>query len=209
MTINVRFPFSALALNALLMCGNSSSVFSSSSSSSSRRSLSSSNIPNTGQEQEPGQTLLDGKTEFQPPSSYENDELSPSLAKLHLRHLTSGQQQTSNSNVPNPFQTIYKDGSDTYYDEYSQAWRVIGFYIDCDYCGYDSYTGRLLSDAECLSSTTSSNNNNNGRDDYNYNYYNHYQYNGNNNYQQQQQHRGCQRFLLWAAVSNFVFGIYS
>ena len=24
------------------------------------------------------------------------------------------------------------DGGETYYDEYSQAWRLLGFYIDCD-----------------------------------------------------------------------------
>ena len=30
------------------------------------------------------------------------------------------------------YSTQFIDGGETYYDEYSQAWRLLGFYIDCD-----------------------------------------------------------------------------
>ena len=26
----------------------------------------------------------------------------------------------------------FADGSETYYDEYAQAWRLVGFYVDCN-----------------------------------------------------------------------------
>jgi hypothetical protein len=30
------------------------------------------------------------------------------------------------------YNTIFLDGTQTYYDEYAQAWRLLGMYIDCD-----------------------------------------------------------------------------
>ena len=59
--------------------------------------------------------------EFQPAQ-----HLSP-LAEAHLRRLTSNETKSGT-----PYDTIYVDGTETYYDEYAQAWRVLGFYIDCD-----------------------------------------------------------------------------
>lgn len=35
------------------------------------------------------------------------------------------------------YDTIFLDGSQTYYDEYAQAWRLLGFFIDCDAPEYD------------------------------------------------------------------------
>lgn len=81
-------------------------------------------LPNAGGE---WQTLENG-VEVQPASN-----LSP-LAQEHLRRLTWGKSSGSSSmeNDANGMTTIYKDGTETYYDEYSQAWRALGFYIDCD-----------------------------------------------------------------------------
>jgi len=78
-------------------------------------------MPNTGEQW----TTLRNGMEFQPAAN-----LSP-LAKEHLRQLTE------NADTQGSFQTMFVDGTETYYDEYSQAWRALGFYIDCDYQGED------------------------------------------------------------------------
>ena len=57
-------------------------------------------------------SLPDGSSSFQPASS--ND-----------RALRAAQQRFLGQSVP------YVDGSETYYDDYAQAWRMLGFYIDC------------------------------------------------------------------------------
>lgn len=72
----------------------------------------------------PWTTLQDG-TEFQPASG----ELSP-LAQEHLRRLTSSEYMSEES----PYYKLFADGAETYYDDYAQAWRALGWYIDCDYC---------------------------------------------------------------------------
>lgn len=88
------------------------------------------------------------------------------------------------------FSKIYMDGAETYYDEYSQAWRALGFYIDCNSQIYDQYYVG-------------------GDDDE--------KEEGDN-----QQHRqlpenednvdndrlGCQRFMLWAAVSLYALLLF-
>jgi len=75
-------------------------------------------LPDTG---EPWVSLQNG-IEYQPAAN-----LSP-LAKQHLRRLTEDEVANADS-----FEKIFVDGAETYYDEYSQAWRALGFYIDCDY----------------------------------------------------------------------------
>lgn len=77
------------------------------------------NRPDTGME---WSTLSNG-IEFQPAA-----DLSAKAAH-HLRRLTSG---TDSKWV---YDTMFADGAETYYDEYAQAWRALGFYIDCDFEG--------------------------------------------------------------------------
>lgn len=129
---------------------------------------------------EPWTTLKDGK-EFQPAKN-----LSP-LAQEHLRRLTQGDgSYTDDTTAENymgegPYSKIFVDGAETYYDEYAQAWRAVGWYIDCDYCDY--YYGCWWD------------NNNDGHKDG--------QKHDGNNDDDALRNTGCRRFLLWAAVRNF------
>ena len=77
-----------------------------------------------------------------------------------------------NQGDANAMTTPYIDGSESYYDEYAQAWRVLGWYIDCD----SMFMSRV-------------NAYNNG-------------YNNNNNQDADKDDNdiGCQRYLLWASV---------
>lgn len=84
-----------------------------------KRKLMAKSLPNTGEEW----TTLSNGMEFQPAAN-----LSP-LAKEHLRQLTE--------NDADNFKTLFVDGTETYYDEFAQAWRALGFYIDCDYQGQE------------------------------------------------------------------------
>ena len=51
----------------------------------------------------------------------------------HVRKLWSGNQYLD------PYHEVFIDGGETFYDEYSQAWRALGFYIDCDANEADYY----------------------------------------------------------------------
>jgi len=73
------------------------------------------------------------------------------------------------------YSTQFIDGGETYYDEYSQAWRLLGFYIDCD-SPYEREGG-------CGGGGGGENNNQQEVDE-----------NGN-------PAKNCVRYLLWAAVS--------
>ncbi len=84
--------------------------------------------PDTG---ESWMTLSNG-IEYQPAAN-----LSP-LAQRHLRQMTSN-YPTGN------FEKMFVDGAETYYDEYAQAWRALGFYIDC---GYRADARRALQEGE-------------------------------------------------------------
>ena len=75
----------------------------------------------------------------------------------------------------NSYAEIFVDGTETHYDEYAQAWRALGFYIDCDAQNYDYYYY-------------------DNRDNYK---------DGQNQADDKENKIGCQRFLLWAAVSYF------
>ena len=70
------------------------------------------------------------------------------------------------------------DGGETYYDEYSQAWRLLGFYIDCD-SPYER-------EGDCDGGGGGGNDNDEGG----------VQYDENGNII-----KSCARYLLWAAVS--------
>jgi len=83
-------------------------------------------LPDTGEE---WQTLSNG-IQVQPASN-----LSP-LAQEHLRRLTSTGSNGTDWET-SAYEKMFVDGAETYYDEYAQAWRALGFYIDCDYCDPD------------------------------------------------------------------------
>jgi hypothetical protein len=127
-------------------------------------------MPDTG---EHWSTLQNG-VEFQP-----GNNLSP-LAQEHLRRLTTTNNDESDF-TPSEYEKIFVDGMETYYAEYAQAWRALGFYIDCDYCDPDK--GCWWQTANGNSNNNNNNNDNNGDDDHD------------------QPVMGCQRFMLWAAVS--------
>jgi hypothetical protein len=72
---------------------------------------------------------LDNGVEFQP-----GQEMDPRIE--HVRKLWSaGDHQ-------DPYDVVFLDGGETYYDDYSQAWRALGFYIDCDAKESDAYRRR-------------------------------------------------------------------
>lgn len=68
-------------------------------------------LPDTGLE---WQTLEDG-SEFQP-------------SEEHIRYL----KRRSSSASTSGYENIFVDGTGTYYNDYAQAWRLLGFYIDCN-----------------------------------------------------------------------------
>lgn len=103
------------------------------------------NIPSSGKEW----VTLENGVEFQP-----GEDVDPRLE--HVRKLWS-----SNSKMD---ESVFVDGTETYYDEYAQAWRLLGFYIDCKHCDDGG------NEASCV---------------------------------QAGQEPVCQRYLLWAAVSNW------
>ena len=77
-------------------------------------------LPDTGEQ---WSTLKNG-VQMQPAAN-----LSP-LAQEHLRRLTTNTDDWQT----NPYEKLFVDGAETRYDEYAQAWRALGFYIDCDFC---------------------------------------------------------------------------
>lgn len=79
-------------------------------------------LPDTG---EPWSSMENG-FEFQPAA-----ELSP-LAEHHLRRLTWFNNKHGGDASAYQASTYFVDTRDTNYDEYAQAWRALGFYIDCD-----------------------------------------------------------------------------
>jgi hypothetical protein len=64
---------------------------------------------------------LENGVEFQPGA-----DVDPKME--HVRKLW-GAQSTYDTD---PYYTPFANAGETYYDEYSQAWRALGFYIDCD-----------------------------------------------------------------------------
>jgi hypothetical protein len=106
-------------------------------------------IPSTGE----AWVSIENGVEFQPAAAAASSETQAAALR------NSAQQrflQKSSS-----YDELFIDGSETYYDDYSQAWRLIGFYIDC----------KASEDVD-----------QDGDDDANV-------------------YGGCQRYLLWAAVS--------
>lgn len=111
-----------------------------------------SRVPDTGRD---SITLPNG-IEFQPAQDSSNPKMDAAVRQAQGRMLGEA----------GAYESQFLDGTETFYDDYSQAWRLLGFYIDCnaDGDGVDNY--RRLSEED--------------EDDDRY----------------------CQRFLLWAAVSD-------
>jgi hypothetical protein len=123
-------------------------------------------LPNTGREW----ITLDNGVEFQPGS-----DLDPRLE--HARELWSRTSKTdSGFQNDNAFEKIFIDGTETHYDEYSQAWRYLGFYIDCDAVPTCNNDDDL---EDCDERRKRGLEGDEDQDVY-----------------------GCMRFLLWASVSN-------
>ena len=95
-------------------------------------------LPSTGR----NWVTLDNGVEFQP-----SKELDPNLK--YVRKLWRSKHDKFQEDS---FSKMFVDGTETYYDQYSQAWRVLGFFIDCDACDDDK------GGAGCVNN----NNNNNG-----------------------------------------------
>jgi hypothetical protein len=118
----------------------------SSSTAEKTRFLTEGTAPSTGQD---WYSLDDHRTQFQPAATFGEDPDKTTTLRAAQRRLLQYDKQ-------------FIDGGETYYDEYAQAWRMIGMYIDCN--------------VEEYSEEDRNENSNTG---------------------------GCQRYLLWAAVSSF------
>jgi hypothetical protein len=105
--------------------------------------LSKEDIPSSGRDW----YTLDNGVEFQPSDN----------SDIRVEHVRKLWGKSKKQDVPN-----FLDGSETYYDENAQAWRLLGFYIDCNHCENGD------NEAACI---------------------------------QEGQETTCQRYLLWAAVS--------
>jgi len=100
-----------------------------------KQKLQEKSLPDTGE----AWTTLPNGIEYQPAAN-----LSP-LAQRHLRQLTSTSQYPTGE-----FEKMFVDGAETYYDEYAQAWRALGFYIDCGYRSDNARRGLKEKEEGCL-----------------------------------------------------------
>jgi hypothetical protein len=83
------------------------------------------NIPSTGKD---WITLKEG-VEFQPAiENYDEDpQVQEAVEHARLRFLSDGKESESSR-----YEAQFIDGSETFYAVPSQAWRYIGFYVDCN-----------------------------------------------------------------------------
>ena len=83
------------------------------------------NLPTTGQDWISLGDKSGSRLEYQP---NDFDDEDPETA----RHLRAIRDRALLSWGGNDYSKQFIDGGETYYDEYSQAWRLLGFYIDCE-----------------------------------------------------------------------------
>ena len=83
------------------------------------------NLPTTGQDWISLGDKSGAGLEYQP---NDFDDEDPESA----RRLRAIRDRTLLSWGADDFSKQFIDGGETYYDEYSQAWRLLGFYSDCD-----------------------------------------------------------------------------
>lgn len=81
--------------------------------------MSKSSIPSSGKEW----ISLENGVEFQPGTE-------ANLSAAGVRKLWGSGKSSE--------RTIFADGTETFYDDYAQAWRLLGFYVDCDFCADES-----------------------------------------------------------------------
>ena len=162
--------------------------------------LNQNDIPDSGKDW----ISLPNGVQFQPGNSdgHEEDEVRlDNLRKLAFNGFQNGGRNGDEYSTNPQLNQAFIDGSETYYNEYAQAWRLLGWYIDCDSCEMAA-EGQGGND----------NNNNAGFNDnfgscWAFRAYNGYEDNqnanadNNNNDKQNQNRSGCQRYLIWAAVS--------
>lgn len=148
------------------------------------------NLPTTGQE---WISLPDdgsgSRVEYQPNDFA--DEADPDTARrlraVRDRFLLDGAGRDRYSKQ-------FVDGGETYYDEYAQAWRLLGFYIDCD--------SPYQYQSDCWGGDDEDGGGGGGEDRENGQ---EVQYDEDGNIV-----RNCVRYLLWAAVSFLMqYGILS
>lgn len=105
--------------------------------------------------------------EFQPA-----EDIDTQSGAVH-RVLEEYNSKEGNNRRKSPYDMQFVDGTETYYDDYAQAWRLLGFYIDCN---APAFNGN-----ECGGNSGDNNDDANQYDEY-------------GNYQ-----LPCQRYLMWAA----------
>ena len=91
--------------------------------------LKKSDIPNTGQEW----ISVSPNAEVQPADFSAHSPETAAMMENTLHRMLYG----SSSNKQE-YSTLFLDGGETYYDDYAQAWRLLGFYIDCNAHGDDN-----------------------------------------------------------------------
>ena len=191
----MKFVGVASSLIAAVAAASQKAVHGATSNSNTRRSngvLSKNDIPDSGRDW----VSLPNGVQFQPgPTDGKNKEENDRLEYLRKLAYDGFTSESSSDVQRNPqLSQIFVDGTETYYDEWAQAWRVLGWYIDCDACDEQD------------------NHDNNGDGDqyescwvfaeYN-NYDENNKYENNQDQNKQNQYRGgCQRYLVWAAVRN-------
>ena len=84
------------------------------------------NLPTTGQDWMSITDATGSRLEYQPNDFADEDPATARrLRAVRDRFLLDGAGRDEYSKQ-------FIDGGETYYDEYAQAWRLLGFYIDCD-----------------------------------------------------------------------------
>ena len=84
------------------------------------------NLPTTGQDWMSITDASGSRLEYQPNDFTDEDPVTARrLRAVRDRFLLDGDGRDEYSKQ-------FIDGGETYYDEYAQAWRLLGFYIDCD-----------------------------------------------------------------------------
>ena len=83
------------------------------------------NLPDTGRE---WISLAEGG-EFQPADDFDLSLLGDEVISQQLRQQQQDRHLKSNHGG---YSNQFLDGSGTYYNDYAQAWRLLGFYIDCN-----------------------------------------------------------------------------
>jgi hypothetical protein len=72
-------------------------------------------------------SLDDGSEVLLPPSDQE-----PKISDVRLLEARNQFLDRLTSGFSTSYESQFIDGSETYYSDYAQAWRLLGFYVDCN-----------------------------------------------------------------------------